>query len=103
MNVYVGEDKKLHFTDSEGEDSVIPFNPVQNVIGQIKGNKNTVSLGFQPDYIYVEFGNAFEIKRLYSIYSGNADGITVSGDGFSYSFGAGNTSTPCRYRAIKFT
>lgn len=103
VNVYVGEDKKLHFTDSEGADSVLPFNQVQNVTGEIKGNKNTVSLGFRPDYIYVEFGNAFEIKRLYSIYSGNADGITISEDGFSYSFGAGNASTPCRYRAIKFT
>lgn len=26
INVYVGEDKKIHFVDSEGADSVLPFN-----------------------------------------------------------------------------
>lgn len=32
INVYVGEDKKLHFVNSEGADSVIPFNSGYDIL-----------------------------------------------------------------------
>lgn len=85
-----------------GADTVIPFNRVINITGETVGNRFTITLGFQPDLLYVEFGSKYEVKRLYSIYSGNnVDSVTVNSDGFTCNFNAG--VSPCRYRAVKFT
>lgn len=85
-----------------GADTVIPFNRVINITGETVGNRFTITLGFQPDLLYVEFGSNYEVKRLYSIYSGNnVDSITVNSDGFTCNFNA--PVNPCRYRAVKFT
>ncbi|ODM03986.1 hypothetical protein [Eisenbergiella tayi] len=86
-----------------GADTVIPFNRVINVTGEVMGNRVTISLGFHPDLLYVEFGSQYEVKRLYSIYSGDVDSVIVNNDGFTCNFNAGGTDTPCKYRAVKFT
>lgn len=65
-----------------GADTVIPFNRVINVTGEVMGNRVTISLGFHPDLLYVEFGSQYEVKRLYSIYSGDVDSVIVNNDGF---------------------
>lgn len=86
-----------------GADTVIPFNRVINITNEVMGNRFTITLGFHPDLLYIEFGSKYEVKRLYSIYSGAVDSVTVNDDGFTCSFNAGGMDTPCRYRAVKFT
>ena len=43
VNVYVGEDEKLHFVDSTGADSVIPFSNVEKIPFTITLKKSTAS------------------------------------------------------------
>ena len=57
VNVYVGEDKKLHFTDSEGADSVIPFNAMAS--GEFKANTDAkkINCGFRPKLLVIYNSN----------------------------------------------
>lgn len=57
MNVYVGEDKKLHFTDSEGAGSVIPFNAMAS--GEFKANTDAkkINCGFRPKLLVIYNSN----------------------------------------------
>lgn len=86
-----------------GADTVIPFNRVINVTGALTGSANTVNLGWKPDLLYIEIGNSYEIKRVYTVYSGySGDSFTVTSTGFTYNF-VMPSNIPCRYRAVKFT
>lgn len=51
INVYVGEDKKLHFVDASGADSALPFSKCEK--GEFTSAPNTdglveINLGFRP-------------------------------------------------------
>ena len=40
INIYVGKDKKLHFVDSSGADTVLPFNSYDD--GRIQGRNDVI-------------------------------------------------------------
>lgn len=100
MNVYVGEDKKLHFTDSECADSVIPFNAMAS--GEFKASKvvKKITCGFKPKLLVIYNQNTsrgdlllYELWLADKVFTGHHntalrlsyfDGIPTEPDGMQY-------------------
>ena len=86
VNVYVGEDDgKLHFVDSAGADSVLPFNTSGNY-GTFTFNSSgniTVDFGTNPKEIVVLFGTKTASYNLFSCYNEDYPSMNKSNNNFA--------------------
>ena len=84
INVYVGEDEKLHFIDSTGADSVLPFSDIfeQNNVSVNKNTTVRIDCGFFAKNIIIHGVNGsvvFETvyTESYNIYAYGGNGEAV--------------------------
>ena len=97
--MYVGEDEKLHFVDSTGADSVLPFSSASNY-GTFTFNSSgniTVDLGTNPKEIVVLYGTKTTSYSLFSCYNEDYPSMNKSNNNFAktdtgFTLNTGNSS-----------
>ena len=86
INVYKGSDNKLHFVDSEGADSVLPFSSGATLLesGSLSATtgENTYTISFSDTYtnptFFVDFtvtGYSALISECYPVLNGNVTSL----------------------------
>lgn len=94
VKTYVGEDGKLHFIDSAGADSVLPFSGGWEEIKVVTLTSNlTIDIGRKPKELFVgwsgtnvttsEFNLFSYYNEDFTSYSFGAAGVTINDNGFT--------------------